>query len=480
MKKTEKVCLGLLAFAMTVSAAFGVSGCVMSSPDQTSGLVTQLEEKVNLNKAELDKKIADLIAEYKAKDEELLVSIETNEQALSALKAAYVAKITELATADSANQKAITDLTAAYEAKVEKLQSADGENATALANLKTAYNAKVAELAGADTQIKAQIAQVEEDYLAKTADLQGQIDTANAKIESNKTALEQSIADLEKAYNKKISDIESVIATIQNKDGTQDEKIAELERQVAELLAVDLHTVTFNPDNGENEFIQTIGDNEKASAPTQPTKEGYEFLGWFVGEEKWSFVGHSVTEDIELVAKWEETYTKGLEFYLMTDGTYGVMGGTTMYMSEVVIPSMYQGVAVTRILPEAFKGASVSSVIIPNTITRIDKYAFYQTALTSVLLPSGLTYIGEYAFTSCSSLKKVLIPNSVVFIGEHAFASLSGKFYCEATTQPSGWNSSWAYNAKNVYWYSENKPADSYNYYYWYYDENHEIVIWKK
>ena len=42
----------------------------------------------------------------------------------------------------------------------------------------------------------------------------------------------------------------------------------------------------------------------KATEPEAPVKPGYDFEGWYLGSEKWSFVGYSVTEDMTLTAKW--------------------------------------------------------------------------------------------------------------------------------------------------------------------------------
>ncbi len=42
----------------------------------------------------------------------------------------------------------------------------------------------------------------------------------------------------------------------------------------------------------------------KLSRLESPTKEGYIFDGWYVGDEKWSFIGYEVTENITLTAKW--------------------------------------------------------------------------------------------------------------------------------------------------------------------------------
>ena len=90
--------------------------------------------------------------------------------------------------------------------------------------------------------------------------------------------------------------------------------------------------------------------------------------------------------------------TDGLAFYPLPDGTYGVMAGTTLYLEEVIIPSVYNGKAVTRILPYAFENSSINTVTIPNSITVIDKYAFHSSKLKTVTIPESVIEIGAYAF----------------------------------------------------------------------------------
>ncbi len=64
-------------------------------------------------------------------------------------------------------------------------------------------------------------------------------------------------------------------------------------------------TVTFDSQGGSATESQVIVWGEKAVEPPPPTKECLcEFDGWYLGEEKWSFIGYSVTEDIALTAKW--------------------------------------------------------------------------------------------------------------------------------------------------------------------------------
>ena len=72
---------------------------------------------------------------------------------------------------------------------------------------------------------------------------------------------------------------------------------------------VEACTITFDSGGGTNVASQTVKKGEKATAPENPTKVGYVFDGWYVGEEKWSFAGCVVTENMTLTAKWLEGVT---------------------------------------------------------------------------------------------------------------------------------------------------------------------------
>ncbi len=63
-------------------------------------------------------------------------------------------------------------------------------------------------------------------------------------------------------------------------------------------------TVTFDTQCSLEIPSQEVACGMKATEPTVPKRSGYKFEGWFVGDEKWSFIGYSVTENITLTAKW--------------------------------------------------------------------------------------------------------------------------------------------------------------------------------
>ena len=71
-------------------------------------------------------------------------------------------------------------------------------------------------------------------------------------------------------------------------------------------LITNKHTVTFNSNGGTEVMPQEVLHGAKIVKPKEPTKSGYTFCGWYIDDEKWSFSGYLVTEDIELTAVWAE------------------------------------------------------------------------------------------------------------------------------------------------------------------------------
>lgn len=55
---------------------------------------------------------------------------------------------------------------------------------------------------------------------------------------------------------------------------------------------------------GTNVSNQIVNHFDKVLEPDHPTRLGYDFLGWFIGEDEYDF-NNEVTTNLELVAKWQ-------------------------------------------------------------------------------------------------------------------------------------------------------------------------------
>lgn len=173
-------------------------------------------------------------------------------------------------------------------------------------------------------------------------------------------------------------------------------------------------------------------------------------------------------------------------FTLLGDGTYSIKAKNPTNMPEnIVFPSKYGGKAVTVIEENAFLTSEglpagiIQSVYIPKSITTIDFQAFvFEKNLKKVifeegsslitigmnafmlcgnliecLIPDSVTSIGQNAFSGCTSLTGVVITDSVEFIDYYAFGGCDNlTIYCEATSQPEGWDSDWNPKNRPVVW----------------------------
>jgi uncharacterized repeat protein (TIGR02543 family) len=89
--------------------------------------------------------------------------------------------------------------------------------------------------------------------------------------------------------------------------------------------------VTFNSDGGSTVAAQTVESGKNATKPADPTKEGYTFKGWFLGETAYDFAT-PVTGNITLKAMWEAVVVPPTIY----TATYKANGGTGTMKSEDV------------------------------------------------------------------------------------------------------------------------------------------------
>jgi len=71
----------------------------------------------------------------------------------------------------------------------------------------------------------------------------------------------------------------------------------------------ELVTIKFNSDGGTTIANIVIEKGSKVEKPADPTKDGYTFVEWQLSDSKYDFE-QEVTEDIELVAKWNKNKTE--------------------------------------------------------------------------------------------------------------------------------------------------------------------------
>lgn len=68
------------------------------------------------------------------------------------------------------------------------------------------------------------------------------------------------------------------------------------------------YTVKFDTAGGNTVASKKVEQNKKVLRPSDPKKEGYEFIGWYLGTSEFNF-DTKITKDITLTAKWKKIET---------------------------------------------------------------------------------------------------------------------------------------------------------------------------
>ena len=236
-------------------------------------------------------------------------------------------------------------------------------------------------------------------------------------------------------------------------------------------------TISFDSDGGSKVDPITVLDGGYATAPTPPTKENYDFLGWYIDENEYTF-DVIVVRDLKLKAKWapkeyeitfdadngEKAFTlistwgqdftvplpkregynfigwyyndekfdfttigsdvslkarwivcsEGLEFSLSEDEkSYTVTGYGDFYGDNLIIPSHYEGKPVTAIADNAFYDTPIISLRIPGTVKKVGFMAFARCRSLFEVVIDDGVEELDSSFYGCLSLSSLTLANSI-------------------------------------------------------------------
>ena len=287
---------------------------------------------------------------------------------------------------------------------------------------------------------------------------------------------------------------------------------------------VKYYKVTFNSAYGSDVPDQRVLENEKATRPEDPTRNGYVFKSWQYNGKDWSF-SSNVTEDITLVASWERADA----VYVIENG---YVTGCKQYFTTMAVPSTNNGIPVVGIADGAFMNINtevVEKIVLPESVTAIGNNAFKDCTNVKIEVNGALTLIGEGAFENCngltevkfgnelnnipfnafkgcSSLKALILPASLTLISENAFEDCTSVAYmiihsstatiennafagCNALSAVYYHGTEEQFNSIDLdpsnspltgatrLYYSKDKPTDDGNF--WCYDDSGKIKLWK-
>jgi|GEM_PF-1017847 len=102
--------------------------------------------------------------------------------------------------------------------------------------------------------------------------------------------------------------------------------------------------------------------------------------------------------------------------------------------SDVIIPSVVNGLPVVAIRQSAFHGLShITSVVIPDSVVHVGNEAFaYCENLTEVTIGAGVMTMEDYVFSGCGNLQNI---------------------FCKASAQPESWYYYWSGNCPANIWF---------------------------
>ena len=295
-------------------------------------------------------------------------------------------------------------------------------------------------------------------------------------LESEIVNLEDELAEKDDELSEKDNEIDSLkseIAKIEAENANLSSQIAELEQRIENLLNDKDYTASFNINGGEGVIEDQIVRYKKTvNEPTSPTKEHYEFVGWYVNGVKAEFPC-VITANTEFVAEYNpikytvtynandgtmpESYvteydvetsvalpTPTRDLYLFdgwyedanfegekvseikagefgdrtfyakwlstTDGIkYLLTSGSTCYYKVIG----YDGKDTVVVIPDSVDGIPVTEIVMG---------AFKdKQRITSITVPDSITKIGSSAFSGCINLTELnlgtgvkTIPSSMV------------------------------------------------------------------
>lgn len=182
-------------------------------------------------------------------------------------------------------------------------------------------------------------------------------------------------------------------------------------------------------------------NNAKITMPTNPTKEYFDFEGWFFDNETFlqpatpSTISSKNDEIVNVYAKFKSSYCSNLIYELSTDETYYIVTGLGQCSCEnIFIPNEHENKPVKEIGRSAFsKNNTIVNMLIGKNVEIIREWSFndlenllsidfiedsklhtiesfafnYSRKLESVFIPKGITTINRQVFTSTDSLKSI-------------------------------------------------------------------------
>ena len=166
------------------------------------------------------------------------------------------------------------------------------------------------------------------------------------------------------------------------------------------------YTLTYDYSGGEGvENPSTYTVESEDIILNAASKIGFEFVGWFVGEEKIDIIKKGSVGDMTLVAKWQEILP-----FVVENGVLTAYSGDEKH---VVVPETVGGEKITAIDENLLQNIanSVEIVEIQAKIETLPQSLFFNLAKLRILtLPSNIVEMPAKLLKDCVALEEVTLP----------------------------------------------------------------------
>lgn len=106
------------------------------------------------------------------------------------------------------------------------------------------------------------------------------------------------------------------------------------------------YTVKFDTNGGNTISEQKIEKNGKVSRPEDPTREGYEFVGWYIGDDVYDFESE-ITENVTIEARWQDAAKAAVSGVTLDQTVVTIKPGGAIILTATVNPDNAANKSVT-------------------------------------------------------------------------------------------------------------------------------------
>lgn len=183
--------------------------------------------------------------------------------------------------------------------------------------------------------------------------------------------------------------------------------------------------ISFDSQGGSSVNAIRVKDGETFSLPENPTRQDYNFGGWFLDT---AFTvpfttAYKPTKNITVYAKWTAVDSKS--YFKRSGSTITEITGNGLTAKTIVLPTEIDGIKITALGEGLFRGnKNLTKISFPkdSAYTTIGKECFKDCVnLVDVNVINGISTISEGAFAGCTSLTGINLPTSLTTIAKDTF-----------------------------------------------------------